>query len=144
MKYNLGFKLRNEEKQTEKKSAGNNKTFERQKLAILQIINRFTYSDQIHKKRKQMKNILNVQSNNNNASCMFIANQWVFYRYFHGKGLDEFNSLVPPVLTFTSRTRHATYSVSNYFHSLRISLIRRRLHLDIFFRGTTMLNTFSS
>lgn len=48
----------------------------------------------------------------------------LLYRYFNGKCSDEIRSLVPPVLNFTARTRHATHIAENHPHSLHIPLAR--------------------
>lgn len=54
-------------------------------------------------------------------------------RYFHGKGSDDLQSLVPPVQTFTARTRQTPSTELNHPHFLRISNVRRKFHSDNFF-----------
>lgn len=50
---------------------------------------------------------------------------------------DELHSLVPPILTFTTKIHHITYFVANKFHSLCISMVR--FYWSSFFRQITAL-----
>lgn len=51
-----------------------------------------------------------------------VAKLSLFYSCVHRKCSDELDSLISQGLTFTSKTRYATYIVANHIHSLRIPL----------------------
>lgn len=53
-------------------------------------------------------------------------------RYFHVKRSDKLYYLMPPVFTFTTRTRHATFTESKQPHFHQILIIRRKFYSDIF------------
>lgn len=63
----------------------------------------------------------------------------LFYRDFPGKHSNEQHSLVPLVYTFTTNTRHITYTRTNHSHYLGIPLIRRKVHSDSSFPITSTL-----
>lgn len=52
-----------------------------------------------------------------------VANVSVLYRYLHGKFSGELHSLIPPILTFTPRTRHVSHIGTNHPCSLLIPLL---------------------
>lgn len=58
----------------------------------------------------------------------------LFNRFFHRKHSQVILSLVPPVLTFTVRTRLSTYSGSNHSHYIRILFVKKVLpRRELFF-----------
>lgn len=74
-------------------------------------------------------------------SCQLFPTQASLY--FHD--IVHLHSLLSPVQTFTSRTRHDMYTVSPYHHSFPISLVWKKLHSDrSFSRTDTLLNKLLS
>lgn len=61
------------------------------------------------------------------------------YCYLHSKWSDELLSLVPPVQTFTAKSRLATSTGLNQPHSLHIQFVGRMFHSESFFPRTTTL-----
>lgn len=57
----------------------------------------------------------------------------LLYRHFQVKCSDELHSLILPVLTLTTRTRHATHIVTNLPYSLRIPMVINQFHSNSFF-----------
>lgn len=48
--------------------------------------------------------------------------------YLFGKSLHELHSLVSPIRNFAYKSQYTTYAIANYFHFLRILLVRSKFH----------------
>ena len=68
-----------------------------------------------------------------------VASLTLLYRYFHGKCSVELHSLVPPLRTFSARTRFATSTETNHPFFLNTPPLRRKFHAESFFPRTTSL-----
>lgn len=60
----------------------------------------------------------------------------LLYFYYYGTCSNDIQSLVSPVQTSKTRTRHVSYTASNHSHPLRIPLVRRNLHWSSLFIRT--------